>query len=160
MISLDFLEKVEIFKGLNDDQLAVIQSCCEEKEFQRGDKLFDEGEDATHLYMMTGGEVDLRLDSPETEGSDERTLSSISETMAFGRSSLVPPYKMTLSCYCASRVCRVARVDSKKLLELFEKDTRLGYSVMSNLATVMSKRFHKLQNKIAKRRGEEMMSNW
>lgn len=159
MISLDFLEKVEVFKGLDDDQLTAVQGCCQEQEFDRGDKIFAHGENASRLYAVMSGQVDLKFEPPGGTAQD-KTLSSISETMAFGWSSLVPPNKMTLSGYCGSRKCKVATFDRDQLIQLFEKDKRLGYLVMSNLAAVVGSRFHKLQNEIAKRRGEEMMSNW
>ncbi len=158
MISLDFLEKVEVFKGLNDDQLTAVQACCQENEFQRGDKIFGQGEEATQLFAVMGGQVELKFDMPRSKS--DTVISSISETMAFGWSSLIPPHKMTLSGYCVSRVCKLATFEKDQLLQLFEKDTRLGYQVMSNLAGVVGGRFHKLQNEIARRRGEDMMSNW
>ncbi|MDM8523186.1 cyclic nucleotide-binding domain-containing protein [Desulfococcaceae bacterium HSG8] len=160
MISLDFLEKVEVFKGLDDEQLTAVQACCQEKGFKQGDKLFNEGEDAAHLYAVIEGQVDLKFDSSEGSDVDKSILSSVTEAKAFGWSSLVPPYKLTLSCYCASRNCKVAEVDSKQLIGLFEKDNVLGYRVMSNLSELVGRRFNNLQNEIAKRRGEEMMSNW
>ena len=44
MISLDFLENVEAFADLNDDQLTAIQGCCEIAEFKRGEEIFAAGE--------------------------------------------------------------------------------------------------------------------
>ena len=40
MISLDFLENVEAFSELDDDQLTAVQSCCEIAEFKRGELIF------------------------------------------------------------------------------------------------------------------------
>jgi NADP-reducing hydrogenase subunit HndB len=44
MGGLDFLEKVDIFKGLNKDQLKAINKGGREKQYLYGDRLFAEGE--------------------------------------------------------------------------------------------------------------------
>ena len=55
MINIDFLDKVQIFQGLNHEQLAEIIKFCEEAEFEAGSKLFKQGEDAVYLWIVTGG---------------------------------------------------------------------------------------------------------
>jgi len=59
MVSLDFLEKVNILKDLDDDQLNAILGCCHEAEYSRGDQLFSVSEDPGSLYVIIEGEVDL-----------------------------------------------------------------------------------------------------
>lgn len=146
MISLDFLKKVEVLKGVDDKGLTAVQSCCEEKEFQIGDILFAEGQEAAHLWVVTEGQVDIRFDLPDRPTSEENNISSIFETMAFGWSGLVPPNKYSLSAYCASRKCKVIRMARECLTSLFEKDPRLGYQVMTNVIAVVGKRIYQLQN--------------
>jgi CRP-like cAMP-binding protein len=160
MISLDFLEKSNVFKGLNDDHLKAVQQCCQEKEFQRGEKIFGEGDDASCLCIVREGQVDLRFDLPGRPSSEKNTISSLTSGMTFQWSSLVTPHKTRLSSYCASRSCIVVMADRKQLTTLFEKDMRLGYLVMSNLAEIVGERFHTLQDEIANRRGHEVMFNW
>ena len=58
MTDLDFLRSVEVFKGLNDDQLNGIRENCREKEYRQNEKLFSEGEDATCLWIVQKGQVD------------------------------------------------------------------------------------------------------
>ncbi len=160
MVNLDFLEKSEIFKGLNDDQLAAVHKYCQVNEYQRGNRVFAEGDEATHLCIVTDGQVDLRFDLPGRPTSEKNTISSITQGSTFQWSSLVPPHKTRLSSYCASRVCEIVQLERGDLMELFEKDTKIGYVVMSNLAVIVGGRFHKLQNEIANRRGYETMFNW
>lgn len=160
MVNLDFLEKSEIFKGLNDDQLAIVKEFCQVKEFQRGNRIFTEGDEATHLCIVLDGQVDLRFDLPGQPTSEKNTISSITETGTFQWSGLVPPHKTRLTSYCATRICEIVQIERASLMKLFEKDTKIGYIVMSNLAGVVGKRFHKLQNEIANRRGYETMFSW
>ena len=163
-ISIDLLEKFDIFKGLNDDQLTLIQNHCQVEEYKRGDRLFVEGEDATHLWIVTEGRVDLRFEMPSNKTtSDDYTVSSVSTQHSaakiLGWSCFVPPNKMRLSAYC-TRDCKVAKVEKTDLIKLFENDPVMGYSIMSYLVKVVGYRFQQLQDEIAKNMGENIMNCW
>jgi len=165
MLNLELLDKVDAFKEMNDDQLSAIKKHCEVVEFQRGDKLFTEGDDARHLWAVVEGDVDLRFELPGHENSKRTNISSVSvvkEGVAktLGWSCFVPPHKMRLSAYCVSRFCKVVKIPGESLIELFEKDTRMGYMFMSFLVKVVGFRFHQFQNEVARRRGEYIMSGW
>ena len=59
MVGLDFLEEVEVFRGLEDERLRALQTCCEEVEFQRGEQIFGIRKDAEYLWAVEKGEVQL-----------------------------------------------------------------------------------------------------
>lgn len=145
MINLEFLKNVRAFNGLNDDELKKIQAGCREEIYKKGERLFREGEKARYIWIMIEGQVDIRFDLPGRESSPESTLYSETARKTFGWSSFVSPYKYILSAYCASGRCKVARLDKDYLLKLFETDKDMGYMLMSNLAGIMSLRFHDLQ---------------
>lgn len=145
MIGSDFLKSVEIFKDLDENQLSSVLGCCREEQHKPGTKLFGEGEPASNLYIVKTGQVDLRFDLPERPTSEKNTISSISEFKAFGWSSLVAPYKYSLSAYCTTKTCEVVKIDQQSLTSLFEEDHRLGYLVLSNMAIVIGRRFAKLE---------------
>lgn len=160
MVRLDFLEKVEVFKDLNDGQLVAVQNCCEEKAFQREDKIFEVGDEARSSWIVMEGQVDLRFDLPRRPTAEENTIASIAGGRFLGWSSLVPPYKYRLSAYCAGRTCKMIKIDTANLTRLFESDAKLGRTIMTNLAGIIGGRFNQLENAIVKRRGEDVMSNW
>lgn len=160
MISLDFLENVEAFSDLGDDQLMVIQGCCEVAEFKRGEEIFAAGQTPEYFWMVHEGQVNLTWDAPEGPAMPESTITTLSKGMPFGWSSLVPPYKYHLSAHCASRTCRTVRITRSRLLQLFEDDAQLGYKVMSKVMIVAGRRFHQLQDEVAKRRGHDIINRW
>ena len=145
MISLDFLKKVDIFKGLNDDQIANILDGCREKHYKNEETIFKEGEPADHIWVILEGKVDIRFDLPGRESSNVTTFYSESSSMTFGWSCFVPPYQYILSAYCGTKSCKLAEIDKKFMLKLFERDPKMGYIVMFNLAGVISTRFHQMQ---------------
>jgi len=145
MIVRDFLKNVDIFKVLGDDQLAAIEGSFFEKDYMQGDKIFSEGEQASHIWIIVEGRVDLRFDLPARSTSDETTISTISESMVFGWSSLVPPHEYKLSAYCATKKAKIIRVNHDSLAKLFENNKTAGYLFMSNLIKVVGMRFQQLQ---------------
>jgi CRP-like cAMP-binding protein len=106
------------------------------------------------------GEVNLIWDAPEGPAMPEDTISTLSEGMPFGWSSLVPPNKYRLSALCASRSCKTVRIPRDRLLQLFEDDALLGYKVMSKVMVVVGQRFHQLQDEVARRRGHDIINRW
>ena len=160
MISLDLLEKVEVFTDLNDDQLTVVQGHCRELEFQRGDQIFATGQEPKYLWAVMNGKVELRWELPGRSALAEQAITTLPKFSTFGWSSLVPPYKYRLSAYCATRNCKVMQIERNGLIKLFQKDTVIGYKVMTQLLSVVGARFLNLQDEIAKRRGHDIMNRW
>ena len=160
MIDIDFLDKVQIFQGLNEEQLAEVIKYCEGVDFQPGVKLFNQGEDAVYLWIVKEGQVELRFDAGGGASSEEHTISSISEAGAFGWSSFTSPNKYRLSGYCGGTPCKLIRVDREGLRQLFEKDAQIGYVVISNVAAVVGTRFHEFQEEAARQRGQDLLAGW
>ena len=160
MITLDFLENVEVFKELDDDQLTQVQKYCRVAEFSRGDKIFGAGEKPQYLWVVMEGQVALQWELPGRSALPESTVSRLSEYMTFGWSSLVPPYRYRLSAYCATRTCEVMQVEREALIKLFEQNAQIGYKVMLKLLSVVGSRFLNLQDEVAKQRGRDIMSQW
>jgi len=160
MISLDFLEKVEVFQDLDDRQLTAVKNCSREADFKRGDRLFGAGEKSPCLWVVLEGQVDLQEEPEEDSPPGKDALASLSEGLVFGWSSLVPPHEYRLSAYCTTRQCRVLKIDRQGLADQFERDPRMGYLVMTRLLSVIGSRFHLLQDQVIRRRGEEIMSRW
>lgn len=146
MIDLDFLKEIEVFGGLNDDQLSSIQACATEEEFHQDEKLFSEKGDASCLWLVSEGCVDLKFELPGGRTTEDNTVSTISENMIIGWSSFVSPYKYTLSAYCASRTCRVVKVDTPSLREIFNQDPKIGYLILSYMLKVIGSRFQSLEH--------------
>jgi (2Fe-2S) ferredoxin len=145
MLDLNFLKTVDIFKGLNDDQLHQLMAGGQQKEYQNSNRLFAEGEDADRIWIVTAGQVDLRFDLPGRPTTAENTIFSITAGRTLGWSSFVPPFKYKLSAYCATRSCNILQIKKEFLLGLFEQDMRMGYRIISNLAGVASTHFNRLQ---------------
>ncbi|MCU0598555.1 MAG: cyclic nucleotide-binding domain-containing protein [Desulfobacterales bacterium] len=165
MVTLEELDKIELFKGLNDGQLETIRKFCQKLAFNRGDRLFREGDPADFLWIVADGQVDLRFELPGNRPtSDQTTISTLSveeqKKRILGWSCFVPPHQMRLSGYCGTRTCSVIKISKAELVALFEKDPQMGYVVMSYLVKVVGFRFNQFQDEIAKSKGSEILNAW
>jgi CRP-like cAMP-binding protein len=166
-INQELLESLEAFKNLTKKQLVILSNLGEEVVFKQDDRLFAEGDPATHLWLVVDGKVDLRFEMPDKRvTTKEHTVSSVDVTpqkpvaKTLGWSCFVPPYKMRLSAYCVTRTCRIVRFPKMGLLQNFEDDPVMGYRFMSYMVTVVGYRFQQFQDVVAKTMGDTMMSGW
>ncbi|PKN28563.1 MAG: hypothetical protein CVU64_12595 [Deltaproteobacteria bacterium HGW-Deltaproteobacteria-21] len=155
MVGLDALEKVEILGGLDDRRLSAVGNCCTEARFQRGDKIFGAGEEASYLYAVMEGKVELKAD---LQYSLQENI--VQENKVFGWPSMISPNVYQFAAYSASRSTKVIRIDAACLKRLFEKEPELGYTIMSRLLGVIGHRFHLLQEEVVRRRGQDAMNRW
>jgi CRP-like cAMP-binding protein len=145
MADINELRQVETFQSLSDEELTAIGKLTIEKQHAFGDRLFKDGDSATHLWIVKEGTIDLRFDLPGRETSEESSLSSIGANKIIGWSSLVPPYKYKLSAYCTSAQCKVLLIERKILREFLSTHPKTGYQVMSAMLRVVGRRFQRLQ---------------
>ncbi len=165
MVTLNMIEEMEIFKDFDQDQLEKILELCVIEDFQQDQRLFREGEAAKDMWIVIDGSVELRFEMPDTRAStNENMISShhngIPESQVFGWSCFIPPYKMRLSAYCASRRCRVVKINADQLNKLMASDTDIGFEIMGYLVRVVGFRFIQMQEEVAKFIGINMMNSW
>ena len=57
MTTADFLRSIDMFSELDDELLEPIVDQSKTLDLQRGDVLFQSGDDSSHLYIVTGGRI-------------------------------------------------------------------------------------------------------
>ena len=120
-----------LFKGLNDDQLGKVFEIAEEISMEKGQEIFTEGKDATSLYILSTGEVELftRIDTRiEPPVAMMREIGDI-----FGSGVLIEPHIYTLTARC-KEPGRLLSIEGAVLKRLMKDDHELGCIVMTNLA--------------------------
>jgi len=167
MVTFDLLKSIKAFAPLDDEQLAILQPHCEILTFRGGERLFQEGEPALHLWYVIEGQVDLRFEMPSRRSTHaERTVTTLEvaekapEAKVMGWSCFIQPNKMRLSAYCITDRCRILRIAKDSLTELFDRDPAMGYRFLSYMITVVGYRFQQFQDHVARNLGEDLMSGW
>ncbi len=165
MVTLEMIEELSIFEGFEKAELEKILEICDIEEYQKGNRLFCEGDAAKEMWIVKDGEIQLRFEMPDSKPStDDHAMSShyneIPESQVFGWSCFIPPYKMSLSAYCVSRRCQVVKIKSSKLKNLMSADPVIGFKIMAYLVQVVGYRYKQMQEEVVKFIGINMMNSW
>jgi CRP/FNR family transcriptional regulator, cyclic AMP receptor protein len=160
MDEMEFLGSVELFSGLNEQELRKIKRLCRPDDRGPGEVVYKEGDEVEDICLVVEGEVSLRYEMPGRDSAREHTISIIRPANVFGWSALVPPYKITLSSYVGDRRCKFYRISRKDLTTLFAENPRIGYVCMRNLTRVIANRFHRMEDDVARFEGMNLMHNW
>jgi CRP-like cAMP-binding protein len=143
MISPEELRRYPYFTSSCDECLADVAKICEVKAFKAGVTLFEEsagliatskiyekGNEATHLFLLTKGSVDIAL----TLGSGEKVIVGAlvaGDLMAI--SALIPPYQLTAAGIAKSDG-EYIQIEAAPLRRICEDNPDLGYRLMQSVA--------------------------
>lgn len=144
MINVSLLNGMKFLDGLDKNELEKVAEFCQLAEFKKGSKIFNRGDHAESLYIIRRGKVDLCLQISILLETREIVLDTKQEGDFFGWSSLIDPYKFTLSAKCNDD-CELIRIDGKNILSLCHKENHIGFIFMRNLAKVIGGRLDRMQ---------------
>lgn len=136
MVSPEVLRRYPVFAGMDLPTLRALAVISEERHAAAGEVLFDAGAPATHLYVVTWGEVDITC--PLADGR-----SQVVDTVVAGEllswSALVPPHQTTAAAVTRTEAHLVA-IEALAVRAMCEKDPLVGYRLMSYVAGVLRHR--------------------
>ncbi len=149
MVDVAELKKFEIFAIFSDSQLKELTKITAKNTYKSMAHVYERGERAKHLYVVTKGLVSLRELKPGDQvgiGFEMRERGEL-----FGTACFMKPQEYTLTAFCLED-SELIEVDADKLFDLCEKDPDMGYKLMKKIAQVYFERY-----KVAKRQIREMV---
>ena len=136
MISPEILGRYPYFAGINEEGLKHIAMIAEEKAIPGGARVFNEGDPASHMLIIVRGEINIEF----LLGNGElRVVDTMAEGDLLGWSALIEPYKMTANGTAAKNTDLI-RIDAIKVRQLCEKDSLLGYRLVTQIAKLLAHR--------------------
>ena len=129
---------MELFDMLADEQLEEVARITEKKSYKIHDHIYERGDPAKHLFVVSKGLVSLRRFEPGDEvgiAFETREPEGL-----FGAASFMKPQEYTLTAVCLEDT-EVMAVDAGKLFELAEKDPAVGYQLMLKIAQIYFERY-------------------
>ena len=135
------LRNSSIFRGLSEQELALLELACREETAIKGALVLKQDELARCLYLVDEGRVGLHmsLERPDGSSTGRTAVASIGPGEAFGWSALVQPYQSTLSA-TAVELCKLIALEGSTLRELLADHRDMGYTVMVNVAGLIAER--------------------
>lgn len=141
MSIINTLKNCELFGGLETGHLQKLSVLCRGNSYQRGRIIFNEGDEATELYILTDGQVVLEMQvcPVPNRPAIPTAVEVVSKDECFGWSAVVEPYVSTLSARCMTN-CTVLAIKGDMLRGVMLGDPVLGWEVMKKLAQLIASR--------------------
>lgn len=133
----ELLKRSQVFAGLDDDQLARLHALAEPCEFEENEVVVEEDKQGADCYFVVGGRVDIIVRQPF--GSASQKIAQIKRGEMFGELSLVDGFLRSATAKASDPVAAL-RFSNAKLEQLMDDDPRIGFTIMRNLANVLSSR--------------------
>jgi len=129
------IQGIELFEGLTDSELDEITSLCNKQSFSRGEMLAIEGEIGDNLFIIMEGLVEVTVH----KGNDSAyVVVNLGEGQLIGEMSLVDKGPRSASVRAIHDLTIAQVIKHQDFQSLCERNSRIGYIVMKNLAADLS----------------------
>lgn len=136
MISPELLRRYPYFADVSEDALKEVAMISEEISGAAGATLFQQGDPADWLYVLTEGEIDLQY---ELGSGELRTVDTLVAGDLAVWSAVVEPYRCTASG-TMRQDCKLLAIQGAKLRELMETNHDLGYRLLLSVTKLLATR--------------------
>lgn len=130
------LREHPFFRGLPAPFYGFVGGCAKNVLFEPSARIFKEGAEAAHFYLLREGQVALELASGE---GTMITFQTIGPGDVLGASWLVPPYRWTFDARALVRTRAIA-LDAVCLRTKCEENPELGWDLMKRFVPVLVER--------------------
>jgi CRP-like cAMP-binding protein len=138
---IKLLRAVEMFAGLTDPQLEKLAQVFEEREYQRDETLFLQGDPASRLYLVRSGFVEVIVESENNPQG--KTIIHLGAGQSVGEMALVDQGARSATVRATADHTQVASISRDSFEQVCAADTALGYQVMRNIAADLSFRLRR-----------------
>jgi CRP-like cAMP-binding protein len=136
MADLQILKKGYLFESLDSDELAIIAELVTERDIIAGDNVFDEGDDASSLYMIRQGTIEIRKMGP---GGTEHPVAQLVAGSHFGEMAFVDHAKRAAAAYAPENT-KVLEIKYADLEQLIGSNPKIGLKIYRSLAAILCRR--------------------
>lgn len=155
MVSSEIIEGLrscELLASLNEEEIEVLTTSLatgwEMKACEAGDRIFEQGEHSSRVYIITSGQVLLERSVNIGDRSATWPLGLLGKGRAMGWSAfLYGPRYLTASAIC-QKPSRVISIEGNSLRSVLEKHPAIGFKVMDRLACMLGDRLRAAYNTV------------
>jgi CRP-like cAMP-binding protein len=146
MVSTEWLKKTELFGTLSESQSNILLSHSSEESFPQGKIIFRQGDEATYLYILIEGMLDLSVKTGEK--FDFLTSKVEKEGAAFGIPSLIEPFRYNVTATCL-KPSKVLAINAGRLKMDMERDPKMGMEIMKKLVSIYFNRLNEIRSGVS-----------
>jgi CRP/FNR family cyclic AMP-dependent transcriptional regulator len=137
-ITPGFLRTLAFLSPATDEELRLLIPVTRTETYAAGSMLFREGEQLSHVFIVTAGTVALEMLGPEQW---PRRFQTLGAGELLGWSPVLGPDAMTASARAITDVRTVA-INARSLLDVCDKDPAFGFQFMRRVAAALAARLN------------------
>ena len=126
------IRDIDIFDGLNEAEIAEITALCEERILRAGETLVHQGDVGDEMYIITQGFVEVILG--QRREAPSRVIITLGPGQITGEMALLDQGLRSATVRAVSTPTIIQAIRRQEFERLCERNTRIGYVVMRNLA--------------------------
>ena len=135
------LQKSMFFKGVSPHQRQKIATLCHLQLYARGDKIFRQGDNGEHLYLILEGQVVLERSVNLGSRPGNVMIEQLGHDRLLGCwSTLLNEPHILLSSAVCQKATRVLAFKGQALRAVMESDLALGFIIFEKLCFLMRDR--------------------
>ena len=145
------LENVPLFEGLSAEELASIAELCHDELYAADEVLCRAGEEGTHMYILTSGQVTVET---VTAAGEVKQLALLRQGDIFGDFAFIY-VGPRIAAIRANQPCTVLALSREGFELVAEQHPHLGFLVMRNIALRVCRRLRELDITLLMSEAEE-----
>ena len=128
----------DLFAMLPTEQMHRLSDVSAVKSYRAGEIVFEANQPATHVYMLMGGEVQLRVAAEQ--GDVSLVVSNIEKGELFGLSPLLDSPRYTSGAFCLSDA-ELLSIEGEAFRELLRNNCPASFTIMNRVAHIFFHRY-------------------
>ncbi len=142
------LAELNLFKGLNPDELRMLETLVRPLIFEKGEVIIHEGDEAKLFFVLAQGSVSVQIRVwDQGVGERKKRVASIGPGLTFGEMALLDGGKRSADIVADERVvCYGLAVE--QLEELGARNPSISKTILSNLSREFSERLRQANEEI------------
>jgi CRP/FNR family transcriptional regulator, cyclic AMP receptor protein len=129
------MKRVELFRGLSEEQLQRLVDISHRESFKKNTVIFEQNTVGDRMYIISDGQVEVLV--RDSEGG-ERAAVYLGAGQVFGEMALIDESTRSAAVIAVEDGTVVYGIPRKDFIDLCQSDTAIGYVMMRNLAQDLS----------------------
>lgn len=136
-------------KDLSDGEARELFMISRRERYEKGQKLFDEGEEPIALFLLAEGSVEIVKRIGTIGGGNTTVLAALSAGAIVGEMSLLTKEKRSAAAIVTTPTATALRVSWKELEDLLAQNPAVAYKLMYALARTLATRLRNINSRLA-----------
>jgi CRP/FNR family cyclic AMP-dependent transcriptional regulator len=132
----EIMKGVELFDGLEDDEINQVISLCQERYYKETEIVAKQNSPGDELFIIQEGFVEVAVSG--RTGGVSKVIVNLGTGQTIGEMSLVDQGPRSATVRAISTPTVVQVIKEKDFETLCKENTRIGYIVMRNIAADLS----------------------